>query len=84
MPAEGEKFGTQALDGEKDQDFLQLLEQKVEGTLNQELDRPALRPPFAPRAALTRSVCPSLRQVLLRPLEPQCLLPAASVRTAAT
>ena len=48
----GEELGTQALDGEKDQDFLQLLGQKVEGALNQELERLALRPPVSlPRAS---------------------------------
>ena len=69
MPA-GEKFGAQALDGEKDQDFLQLLEQKVEGTLSQEPERLALRPPFSPHASACcchALPCPSFQQVRIRP-----------------
>ena len=87
MPAEGEKFGAQALDGEKDQDFLQLLEQKVEGTLSQEPERLAPRPPFSPRASACCSHVPRLSFIpasTYQALEQQCLLPAASVRTAAT
>lgn len=88
VPA-GEELGTQALDGKTTGLFAAPRAESGRRALSQGLGDWPLRPPLLPAACLCMvlahaPVCPSFQQVLIRPLEQQCLLPGVAVWTATT